>query len=137
MSSNRRITRREFLELLGAGGTVLLLGWFAGEGSLMSLLFKNRNGDNSSSSTAQLAYAQSSGSWLPVQSSTSTVAIHTALTRTGKIFYLAGSGWNINNRNGPYTARLLDPVTGMILTCLCPRIYSVSDRINYLTEIYF
>ena len=25
---------------------------------------------------------------------------------------MAGSGWNINNRNGPYTARLLDPVTG-------------------------
>ena len=65
-----------------------------------------------SSSTPKLAYAQTSGSWLPVQSSTSTGAIHTALTRTGKIFYLAGSGWNINNRNGPYTARLLDPVTG-------------------------
>ena len=47
-----------------------------------------------------------------MQSSTSTVAIHTALTRTGKIFYMAGSGWNVNNRNGPYTARLLDPVTG-------------------------
>jgi len=102
------------MKLLGAGGTVLLFGWFAGDGSLMSILSKNRNGDNSSSSssTAQLAYAQTSGSWLPVQSSTSTIAIHTALTRTGKIFYMAGSGWNINNRNGPYTARLLDPVTG-------------------------
>ena len=63
-------------------------------------------------STAQLAYAQSTGSWLPVQSSTSTVAIHTALTRTGKIFYMAGSGWDLDFRNGPFTARLLDPVTG-------------------------
>ena len=117
MSNKRRISRIEFLKLLGAGGTVLLFGWFAGDGSLMSILSKNRNGDNSGGgsgggSTAQLAYAQTSGSWLPVQSSTSTIAIHTALTRTGKIFYMAGSGWNINNRNGPYTARLLDPVTG-------------------------
>ena len=46
------------------------------------------------------------------KSSTSTVAIHTALTGTGKIFYMAGSGWDIDIRNGPYTARLLDPVTG-------------------------
>jgi hypothetical protein len=62
--------------------------------------------------TSQLAYAQTSGSWLPVQSSTSTVAIHIALTPTGKIFYLTGSGWNLNNSNGPYQARYLDPVTG-------------------------
>ena len=72
MSSNHRITER-VLELLGAGGNVLLFGWFAGEGSLMSILSKNNNGGNSgggsgSGSTAQLAYAQSSGSWLPVQS---------------------------------------------------------------------
>ena len=79
------------MELLGAGGTVLLFGWFAGEGSLMSIISKNSNGGNSGSGgngggsgTAQLAYAQSSGSWLPVQSSTSTVAIHTALTRPVK-----------------------------------------------------
>ena len=47
MSSKRDISRREFLELLGAGGTVLLLGWFAGEGSLMSIISKNSNGGNS------------------------------------------------------------------------------------------
>lgn len=111
MFSDRRISRRDFLKLLGAGGSVLLFGWFAGGGILTSLLSKNRNG-GSGSSTAQLAYAQSSGSWLPVQSSTSTVAIHTALTPTGKIFYLAGSGWDLTKENGPYQARLLDPVLG-------------------------
>lgn len=84
-------------------------------------MFKDRNGivggggsvggSVGGSTNPQIAYAQSNGSWLPVQSSTSTIAIHTALTRTGKIFYMAGSGWNINNRNGPYTARLLDPGT--------------------------
>ena len=26
---------------------------------------------------------------------------------------MAGSGWDLNNRNGPYAARLLDPVTGV------------------------
>ena len=66
MSTKRRVSRREFLEVLGAGGTVLLLGWFAAEGSLMSLLFKNRKSDNSGSgsgsSTAPLAYAQSTSS---------------------------------------------------------------------------
>jgi hypothetical protein len=114
MFSNRRISRREFLKLLGTGAATVTFGLFAGGGSLISL-FKDWNGDNNGSGggTAQLAYAQSSGSWLPVQSSTSTVAIHVALTRTGKIFYLAGSGWNINNENGPYQARLLDPVTGI------------------------
>ncbi len=55
MSSNRRVSRREFMELLGAGGTVLLLGWVAAEGSLMSLLFKNRNsGDNSGSGSGSV-----------------------------------------------------------------------------------
>ena len=73
----------------------------------MSIIFKNRKGGNSGgsgSSTAQLAYAESTGSWLPVENSTSTNAIHTALTRTGKIFYMAGSEWDLNNRNGPFTA---------------------------------
>jgi hypothetical protein len=113
MFNNRRISRREFLKLLGTGAATVTFGWFAGGGSLISL-FKDWNGDNNGSGgAAQLAYAQSAGSWLPVQSSTSTVAIHVALTRTGKIFYLAGSGWNINNENGPYQARLLDPVTGI------------------------
>jgi hypothetical protein len=114
MFTDRRISRRDFMKLLGAGGTILLFGWFAGGGgrgggSLISLLNKDRNGSNNA---AQLAYAQSSGTWLPVQSSTSTVAIHAAITPTGKIFYLAGSGWNLNNKNGPYQARLLDPVLG-------------------------
>ena len=35
-----------------------------------------------------------------------------ALTSTGKIFYVAGSGYCINSAAGPYTARLLDPTTG-------------------------
>jgi hypothetical protein len=109
------MSRKDFLKLLGAGGTLLLFGGFAGGGvgvgGILNSLF-NKYNRNSSSSSTQLAYAQTSGSWLPVQSSTTAVAIHIYLTPTGKIFYLAGSAWNINNRNGPYQARLLDPVTG-------------------------
>ena len=107
--SGDRISRRDFLKLFGSGATVFLLGWLFG-GSSNSFL-NNYRKDNISNG-AQLAYAQTSGGWLPVQSSTSTVAIHIALTPTGKIFYLSGSAWNLNNRNGPYEARLLDPVTG-------------------------
>jgi hypothetical protein len=108
-----RMSRKEFLKLLGAGGGIFVFSMLGG-GFFSSLLSNKhyRNGTPSGSSDTQLAYAQTSGSWLPVQSSTSTVAIHIALTPIGKIFYLTGSGWNINKENGPYEARYLDPLTG-------------------------
>jgi hypothetical protein len=59
----------------------------------------------------QTAFGQTTGSWSLGQNTT-VVAIHAALTSTGKIFYLAALGYCINNENGPYTARLLDPTTG-------------------------
>ena len=113
MFADARISRKDFLKLLGAGGTVFLFGWLA-QGSLSSVLQKyGGNTNNNNNNQVQEAYAQSSsGSWLPVTSSTSAVAIHSALTSAGKIFYLAGSGWDLDRRNGPYQARLLDPVTG-------------------------
>jgi chitodextrinase len=115
MSSGARISRKKFLKLIGAGGTAIFLGWLA-QDNLLSVLQKygnNNNNNNDNNSQIQEAYAQgSSGSWLPVTSSTSAVAIHSALTSAGKILYLAGSGWDLNRRNGPYLARLLDPVTG-------------------------
>src|SRR5688500_3339588 len=118
MFTDARISRKDFLKLLGAGGTVFLFGWLA-QGNLSSVLQKyggntnnNNNNNNNGNNQIQEAYAQSSsGSWLPVTSSTSAVAIHSALTSAGKIFYLTGSGWDLNRRNGPYPARLLDPVT--------------------------
>ena len=95
MSSGARISRKKFLKLMGAGGTAIFLGWLA-QGNLSSVLQKygnNTNNNKDNNSQIQEAYAQgSSGSWLPVTSSTSAVAIHSALTSAGKIFYLAGSG---------------------------------------------
>lgn len=44
--------------------------------------------------------------------STTTTPIHVALLHTGKILYLAGSGWDYNRQAPPYQARVLDLVTG-------------------------
>jgi hypothetical protein len=84
--SSKNMSRKEFLTLLGGEGTLFLFGGgFARRGgSLNSLSNKyNRNGIGASgsniNSNTQLAYAQTSGNWLPVQSSTSIVAIHTYL----------------------------------------------------------
>jgi hypothetical protein len=56
MPSSSRISKMEFLKLLGAGGTILLFGWFAGGGgSLISLFSKSRSGGSGSTNAAQLA----------------------------------------------------------------------------------
>ena len=39
------------------------------------------------------------------------MAIHTALLPNGKIFYVAGSGYHDDRPNGPFDARILDPIT--------------------------
>jgi Domain of unknown function (DUF1929)/Fibronectin type III domain len=97
------VTRREFLKLLGAGGTIMVLG---GLGGLRSLLDDKK-------ASPQFASAQTApgGSW-SLGPNTTVLAIHAALTPSGRIFYLAGSGFCINGAAGPYQARLLDPVTG-------------------------
>ena len=97
------MSRREFLKLLGAGGTIMVLG---GLGGFRSLLDDKK-------ASPQFASAQTTpgGSWSLGQNTT-VLAIHAALTPSGRIFYLAGSGFCINGAAGPYQARLLDPVTG-------------------------
>jgi fibronectin type 3 domain-containing protein len=119
MSERNLISRRDFLKLMGYLSIVSLGGFGA-----FSELYKKRGAVLSSSvvsppsaSTSQLllqnAYAQTGGggSWTLGQNTT-VIAIHVALTNTGKIFYLAGSGNCPDNGSGPYTARLLDPATG-------------------------
>jgi hypothetical protein len=57
--------------------------------------------------------AQSGGSWSRGPDTT-TIAIHAALLRSGKIFYLAGSGYHDTHAIlGPYEARILDPTAGI------------------------
>ena len=38
--------------------------------------------------------------------------IHATLLRTGQIFYLAGSGYDLNTKFGPYIASVYNPSTG-------------------------
>ena len=112
---DKPISRKDFLKLLGAGGIVLGIGWFGGIGPLYEQYKKgqtSRPGGSSAPFGSQLAYAQSTGTWVPGQN-TQTVALGCALTPNGKIFYFAGSGWNnANSPNGPFQARYLDLSTG-------------------------
>ena len=52
-----------------------------------------------------------SGSWALGQNTTA-VAIHAAIMPSGRIFYLAGSGYHRDCPNGPFDARILDLSTG-------------------------
>jgi hypothetical protein len=81
------VNRREFLKLMGAAATVLALGRFA------DFIPNNKN---------EKVYAQQ-GSWT-MGARTTTTPIHVALLHTGKILYLAGSGWDYN-RQAPSISR--------------------------------
>ena len=104
MDNNRDniVSRRDFLKLVGVGATVLAVGGFGG----ISNLFNTR------SYKPARAQESSGGSWTRGPDTT-TVAIHAALLPNGKIFYLAGSGFDFNDFiNGNFEGRVLDPNTG-------------------------
>jgi len=88
------MSRKDFLKLLGAGGTIVALSGFGGFRSLLN--DKKSSSSSASSLLPQLASAQTApgGSW-SLGKNTTVLAIHAALTPSGKIFYLAGSGFCI------------------------------------------
>lgn len=94
------VTRREFLKLFASAGVVALAG-MAG----LSIP-PNRTG------RANIAEAQSAGSWKsgPVALNH---PVHLALLPSGKVLYLAGSGFHRPSANGPFKAGLWDPATGI------------------------
>jgi methionine-rich copper-binding protein CopC len=108
------MSRKDFLKLLGAGGTIVALG---GLGGFRSLLNDKKTPSSLSSPSPslfpQLASAQTApgGTW-SLGKNTSILAIHAALTPAGRIFYVAGSGFCVKGAAGPYQARLLDLATG-------------------------
>jgi hypothetical protein len=99
--SGSPISRRDFLKLVGFGAVALGLGVFVKLGSLKEL---NRFFSRS-------AFAQSAGSWA-FGPDTTVVAIHAAILPSNKIFYLAGSGYQIDHKNGPFESGVLDLATG-------------------------
>ena len=89
------MNRRDFLKLCGATATVIALGRFA----------KVHDFINSREVSAQ------AGSWSEGVSTTTT-PIHIALLPSGRIFYLAGSGWDYGRQQGPYESRVRNLETG-------------------------
>ena len=98
---DRRISRKDFLKLLGYGTVAIGLGGFLRFTALPDLF----------NQSSRLTSAQSSGSW-SLGPNTSTVAIHSALLPSGKIFYLAGSGYHRDRPDGPFLAKIFDPANG-------------------------
>jgi hypothetical protein len=98
-----RVSRQDFLKLLGAAGFGLALGGLG----FMSL----KTGKTGKPAVLQKASAQAAGSWALGQSTT-TIPIHATYLHNGFILYIAGSGFHSGHRDGPYEGRLLDPLTG-------------------------
>jgi hypothetical protein len=97
-----RVTRKEFLKLMGAAGFGLALG---------GLGFMSLRTDGKGSPAIKKASAQAAGTWALGQNAT-TIPIHATYLHNGFILYIAGSGFHSEHRDGPYEGRLLDPLTG-------------------------
>jgi len=96
-----RLSRREFLKLLGLGTTGLALSTF-GVNNFLAIL--NKPGKSGTVS------AQSAGSWdSPVNQPLETSAIHAALISGGRVFWLAGSGNHRPWADGPFYHGIWNP----------------------------
>ncbi len=113
-----------YLGIVSLGGIGSFFELYKKRGSFPPLVSPSGSSGSSGSSSAypvQTASAQTGGggTWSLGQNTT-VIAIHAALTYTGKIFYYAGSGNCIDNENGPYPGRLLDPTTGVETSLATP-----------------
>jgi hypothetical protein len=103
------LSRKDFLKLFAAGAVTVTVGSFINYNGLFNTY--RLISSSKSPSILPSAMAQASGSW-SVGQPTTVVAIHAALLPSGKVFYLAGSGYRRDVPNGPFEARILDPETG-------------------------
>jgi galactose oxidase-like protein len=101
---DRRISRADFLKLLGGGALGLGMASFV-------KFFPQENSTASNNSGLQASYAQTAGSWT-LGPNVNSNTIHVALLNNGKIFYVAGSGYHTSYQFGPFMARILDPNSG-------------------------
>jgi len=110
--NSKKISRKDFLKLVGAGATVLVFAKFFDFSGLkgLSQLSSSSSSPNSLSQLPQ-ARAQSSEPWT-VGPLSSIAAIHASLLPNGKILAIAGSGYHAATKDGPYEAKIVDPNTG-------------------------
>ena len=93
-----KISRREFLKIIGAAGAGLAIG---------SLGFTTFMKDGK---VASRASAQAYGSW-QLGGQTPATAIHVASLHNGKLLYVAGSGFSSQSELGPFKQGIYDPIT--------------------------
>jgi hypothetical protein len=107
-----KVSRRDFLKILAAGATTLAFGSFLGFSSFFSTSKDGRGGIGSG--RVPQATAQSGPGAFAPGPNTGAISIHAANLINGKIFYAAGSGFNSDNKNGPFLWNTFDPNTGSI-----------------------
>lgn len=92
-----RVSRREFLKFLAAGGIAAA----AGIAGISTLVPRNPK---------RQAVAESLGVWANGPDTLSH-PVHVALLPNGKVLYVAGSGYHRDSASGPYKAGVWDPGT--------------------------
>jgi hypothetical protein len=97
-----RLSRHEFLKLLGLGATGLVLSTFGFNSFFSNSKMQKNNGGGVS--------AQSAGSWdSPVNQPLQTSAVHAALISGGRVFWLSGSGNHQPWADGPFYHGIWNP----------------------------
>jgi len=107
---SNKITRRNFIKLLGSGAVVATVSMTLGK-----LTNLGNIGNNNTPLPKALADSQTTGAWF-VGTTLFKVPIHVALLPNGRLFFLSGDGentWALGGNNGPYYAGTLDLNTGI------------------------
>ncbi|HJU34630.1 MAG TPA: galactose oxidase-like domain-containing protein [Nitrososphaera sp.] len=105
-----RINRRDFLKLLIKSGSAVVLFSAFGFGGIFNIFFRQEGPSGNRNAGSNIGSAITAGSW-STSSNTVDVAIHAALLGSGKVFYLAGSGFHRDQVGGPYKHAIWDPAT--------------------------
>lgn len=106
----RKISRGQFIKLIGAAATVVVLGRFVDLTSFVKSPSSSSSPKSSGSGLTE-ANAQLAGQWNVGPLSTAT-PIHVALLPTGKILVVAGSGYHTSTIDGPFQAKVVDADSG-------------------------
>jgi hypothetical protein len=119
MTSDGKVSRRDFLRLLAAGATTIAFGSVLGFSSFFSNYKNGRSGIGSSGGGIggggmQQAAAQSAPGTFVLGPNTGKISVHAANLTNGKIFYAAGSGFSSTYEHGPFHWNIFDPATGSI-----------------------